>query len=116
MSASARNAYSNRPYRRLKEWARANLPPICAGCGHYVDWTIERIRHPMAATIDHVVPLSLGGEQVPLDRTMIRLMHRRCNSSRGNGTRVPRQIQAHHYNPWAVPPEPEAPSPRSRPW
>jgi hypothetical protein len=37
--------------------------------------------HPYSATLDHVVPLSLGGAHVPEN---VRLAHFRCNTARGN--------------------------------
>ena len=57
----------------------------CALCGGPIRYDItgpEAGKHPDAFTLDHVVPLSLGGEL--LDITNARAAHRRCNSARGN--------------------------------
>lgn len=40
---------------------------------------------PGADTVDHVIPLALGG--APLDPTNLRPAHHHCNSQRGDGTR-----------------------------
>ncbi len=53
--------------------------PECPGC----------VPHPMAAEVDEVVPVSLGGS--PFDRSNCRLAHRICNVRRGNGTRGRRE-------------------------
>jgi 5-methylcytosine-specific restriction endonuclease McrA len=42
-----------------------------------------------ATTVDHIVPVSLGGDYYALDN--LRAMCRHHNSSRGNGTRSRRQ-------------------------
>ncbi|MFF2475095.1 HNH endonuclease [Streptomyces sp. NPDC058066] len=41
---------------------------------------------PLAFTLDHLVPLSLGGDL--LDPANARSAHRRCNSARGNRATV----------------------------
>lgn len=52
----------------------------CAWCGEPIDLSLTW-PHRMYRTIDHIVPVSLGGEH-SMDNT--RLMHFACNSSRGN--------------------------------
>jgi 5-methylcytosine-specific restriction endonuclease McrA len=42
----------------------------------------EAGKHPLAFTLDHLVPLSKGGDL--LDPINARSAHRRCNSRRGN--------------------------------
>ncbi|MFG2025380.1 HNH endonuclease [Streptomyces sp. NPDC048825] len=51
---------------------------------------VDGRRHPLAFTLDHLVPLSRGGDL--LDPADARSAHRRCNSSRGNRT-APRPQQ-----------------------
>ncbi|ARF75690.1 HNH endonuclease [Kitasatospora albolonga] len=76
----AGNPRNGRPYRRLVAAVKALGDP-CARCGHNIDPTLDA-RHPLSFTLDHVVPLSRGGNL--LDPANARSMHRRCNSQRGN--------------------------------
>ena len=55
--------------------------PVCWLCGHPIDRALPW-QHPMAAQVDHVVPLSKGGS--PEDPANLRAAHRRCNITRGN--------------------------------
>ncbi|MFB7711599.1 HNH endonuclease [Streptomyces sp. NPDC056105] len=72
---------NGRPYRRLVAAQKAlGLP--CWLCGHEIPTGVDGRRHPLAFTLDHLVPLSLGGNL--LDPTNARSAHRRCNSARGN--------------------------------
>ncbi|MER7046769.1 HNH endonuclease signature motif containing protein [Streptomyces jumonjinensis] len=85
MAANPRNG---RPYRRLVDAQRAlGLP--CWICGHNIDGKLDGKRHPMAFTLDHLIPLSRGGSL--LDPANARSAHRRCNSARGNRPSPPRQ-------------------------
>lgn len=56
--------------------------PDCPGC----------VRHPMSASIDEVVPVSLGGSAI--DRSNCRLAHLIHNIQRGNGTRGRTKVPA----------------------
>lgn len=49
---------------------------------------------PGATTVDHIVPVSLGGS--PLDPSNLRPAHLTCNSRRGNG----RQGTVKHSREW----------------
>jgi 5-methylcytosine-specific restriction endonuclease McrA len=62
----------------------------CWICGHSIDPDLDS-RHPMSFTLDHLIPLSKGGDL--LDPANARSAHRRCNSARGNRT-TPRPLQA----------------------
>lgn len=53
---------------------------ICQLCGDPVDPT-RSPGDPMSATVDHVVPVSLGGDHT---QDNCQLAHRACNSSKGN--------------------------------
>lgn len=52
----------------------------CGVCRRKVNMRLVDGRLPMAPTIDHVVPVSKGGDDT---KANVRLVHRRCNSSRG---------------------------------
>lgn len=52
----------------------------CGLCGSSVDMTIKN-PHPWAPTIDHIVPISLGGDDT---RGNVWLAHRVCNLRKGN--------------------------------
>jgi 5-methylcytosine-specific restriction endonuclease McrA len=52
----------------------------CGLCGGQVDMTIKN-PDPWAPTIDHIVPISLGGDDT---RGNVWLAHRLCNLRKGN--------------------------------
>ena len=59
-------------------WVRDN--GVCGLCGQVVDQA-HVYPHPMAATVDHIVPISKGGSQ---SESNLQLAHARCNTSKGN--------------------------------
>lgn len=63
--------------KRLKREAR-----VCALCGLPIDPELKA-PHPYSFTVDHIVPLSMGGA---VDNPAnCRPAHRRCNNLRGTG-------------------------------
>ena len=54
---------------------------ICAACGKHVDKDLH-YTHPMSGTVDHIVPLDMGGAPFSLENAQ--LMHRSCNSVKNN--------------------------------
>jgi 5-methylcytosine-specific restriction endonuclease McrA len=64
------------PARRA--WAFNNLP--CSLCGEPINYLL-RSPHRMSLTVDHIVPLGVGGP--PLDPANWRPAHYSCNSRRG---------------------------------
>lgn len=77
---------TGRPWRRTRArmiqlWRQDDAP--CWLCGQPIDWDLPA-QHPMAATVDHLDPLSLGG--APLDTTRMAPAHMGCNARRGNST------------------------------
>jgi 5-methylcytosine-specific restriction endonuclease McrA len=60
----------------------------CGICGQKVD-RLLKWPDPMSATLDHVVPISLGGEHSAANT---RLAHARCNIRRNNRIDVPEQL------------------------
>ena len=55
--------------------------PVCHLCGQPIDPNLK-YPDPMSFEVDHVVPLSLGGD--PWDIDGLRPSHRLCNAQRGN--------------------------------
>ena len=53
---------------------------VCAICGGFVDKTLKS-PHPMSATIDHIIPVALGGHPSAMEN--LQLTHRRCNGMKG---------------------------------
>lgn len=56
---------------------------LCGICGHPIEKT-QKSPLPNSPSIDHIIPLSLGGEHKPNN---LRAAHLYCNSIRGNGGR-----------------------------
>jgi 5-methylcytosine-specific restriction endonuclease McrA len=52
----------------------------CGLCGESVPMT-AKVPAPLAPTVDHIVPLSKGGDDT---RGNVQLAHFRCNSVKGN--------------------------------
>ncbi|SDN18041.1 HNH endonuclease [Streptomyces wuyuanensis] len=80
----AGNPRNGRPYRRLCDQQRAMRYP-CWICGGAIDYSLTgeaAQRAPLSFTLDHLVPLSRGGDL--LDPANARSAHRRCNGRRGN--------------------------------
>lgn len=87
---------SGRPRRAIAARVRRE-EPNCWICGRWIDQSLPRYPrpHPMSSSIDEVIPRSLhpmGPRYAALDRSNCRHAHRRCNSSRGNGTRTMRVV------------------------
>lgn len=85
---------SGRPWQRERaaykaECKRHNAPCwLCQGRRGPIDYSRndgKTNRNPLAFTVDHVTPTSLGGD--PMARSNWRPCHLVCNTSRGNGTR-----------------------------
>ena len=71
-----------RPWRRLQ--ARVlREETLCHLCLQPVDKDLPHT-DPQSATVDHLAPLS-HNPHLALDRANLRLAHRHCNSSKGNG-------------------------------
>jgi 5-methylcytosine-specific restriction endonuclease McrA len=66
------------PYRRIEIFERDRW--ICQLCG---DTVIRELVHPDpgCASIDHILPISLGGDDTPDN---VQLAHLRCNVAKGN--------------------------------
>lgn len=77
---SGNNGRAGRPYRRLCAQVYREETE-CWLCGDPVDPDL-RWPHPRSRSLDHIVPISLGGSR--LDRSNARLAHLDCNTIRGN--------------------------------
>lgn len=62
---------------------------ICAICGKPVDKTLKS-PHPLSATVDHIIPIDLGGH--PSDLNNLQLAHRCCNREKSNKLQAPAQV------------------------
>ena len=67
---------------------------ICGICGAPVDKSLKS-PHPMSATVDHIIPISLGGH--PSDISNLQLAHRCCNREKSNKMQKP--IEADNSGP-----------------
>ncbi|MEU0521947.1 HNH endonuclease [Streptosporangium sp. NPDC006007] len=84
---------AGRFYCRLRDQIRA-ISRVCWICGHAIDLTLSP-RHPLSWTLDHLMPLSKGGD--PLDPANARSAHYRCNSGRGNPLRAPKPTTSRRW-------------------
>lgn len=73
-----------RPFERLKKVIYAR--EICWLCGKPVRYDVGP-RHPLAPSVDHLIPLSKGGHPTAIENA--ELAHYGCNSARGNGSNRP---------------------------
>ncbi|MGW6418834.1 HNH endonuclease [Streptomyces sp. NPDC055055] len=83
------NPRNGRPYRRLVAELKAKGLP-CWICGHHINLRLDA-RHRLSFTLDHLVPLSRGGDL--LSPANARPAHRACNSARGNRAKLSRPQQ-----------------------
>lgn len=75
----AQTSTRGRPYRRLVEWTRQNLPWVCWIC--WAPITAVAWPDPRSWSLDHAIPVSRGGPR--LSRDNARPAHLGCNSSKG---------------------------------
>lgn len=62
----------------------------CGICGKPVDFSY-RAPHPLSPTVDHIIPVSLGGH--PSDPDNLQLAHRCCNREKSNKMQAPIEIE-----------------------
>ena len=74
------NPRAGRPRSRLVRLVHER-DSYCHLCGLPVDFALKGSNHPLAPTVDEVVPIVRGGD--PLDPDNCRLACRCCNTSRG---------------------------------
>lgn len=61
---------------------------ICGICGKPVDFSYKN-PHPLAPTVDHIIPVSKGGH--PSDISNLQLAHRCCNRQKSDRLLEPRK-------------------------
>lgn len=61
---------------------------ICGICGKPVDFSYKN-PHPLAPTVDHIIPVSKGGH--PTDISNLQLAHRCCNRAKSDSLIEPRK-------------------------
>ncbi len=54
---------------------------VCGICGKPVDFDFK-FPHPLSPTVDHIIPVSKGGDPSSLDN--LQLAHRWCNRQKSN--------------------------------
>lgn len=59
---------------------------ICGICGKPVDFSYKN-PHPLAPTVDHIIPVSKGGH--PTDLSNLQLAHRYCNRAKSDKLYAP---------------------------
>jgi 5-methylcytosine-specific restriction endonuclease McrA len=67
-------------YNRNRKRILANHD-VCAICGGPVDKDLPKY-HPMSAEIDHIIPISKGGDPVAIEN--MQLTHRKCNRDKSD--------------------------------
>ena len=72
---AVRNAYQNARKKILA------AQTVCGICGKTVDKRL-RFPHPLSATIDHIIPVSKGGD--PSDIGNLQLAHWTCNRQKSD--------------------------------
>jgi len=63
---------------------------VCGICGKPVDFSYKN-PHPLAPTVDHIIPVSRGGH--PTDISNLQLAHRCCNRAKSNSLMEPRKAE-----------------------
>lgn len=82
MARQASRKWKNRVARVRRELERDPSKAVCHLCGDPIDMSLPYL-HPRAFTLDHVVAIARGGDELGEARPA----HRTCNSSRGDTTR-----------------------------
>ena len=85
---------------------------VCGICGLPVDKNLP-YPHPMSATVDHIIPVSLGGH--PSDINNLQLAHFRCNTQKGQALKR-RSEQAERSNEPEYEGDPNNDLPQSMDW
>ena len=79
-------------YDKNKKRILANHPP-CAICGKPIAYE-EKFPHPLSATVDHIIPISLGGH--PSDISNLQPAHFCCNRAKADKLMKDPSLVAEH--------------------
>lgn len=77
------------PDSRRKSRSMNMHPGHCHLCGLAIPDFIVHPEHPLFGTIDHVVPLSIGGANIASNRAPA---HRICNQRKGSAISLPDEV------------------------
>jgi 5-methylcytosine-specific restriction endonuclease McrA len=77
-----RHGKGYKAFRRARERIKRQRPP-CWLCGKPIDWDAPPA-HPDSYELDHYVPISKGGENMPRGQDSLRAAHSSCNRKRGS--------------------------------
>jgi 5-methylcytosine-specific restriction endonuclease McrA len=69
-----------------RQRAIASKDPMCAGCHTFIDVSApiklpDGKLNPLAVEVDHIVPISRGGQPYELEN--LQLLHMKCNRKKG---------------------------------
>lgn len=112
MNLSPRNTTRRNKFRRII----ARDQPPCHLCGGEIRYDIQDHLHPQSFTIDHIVPISLGGSDT-LDN--VAAACRRCNIARqakpltqpqAADPRLPPGVQFITHRDWTTKPSQQTPA------
>lgn len=79
-------------YRRNRDYV-LKTQDVCGICGRPIDSGLKH-PHPMSKSLDHIVPISLGGH--PFDRENMQAAHLMCNLQKGRSLQAARVAPATH--------------------
>ena len=84
------HGWAEATYRKARKKIFASQS-VCAICGRPVNFDL-RFPDPWSATVDHIVPLSKGGN--PADVANMQLAHLQCNRIKSSKTNVLPAVRA----------------------
>lgn len=85
------------PFRSAYETNRKIIlatQSVCAICGGVVDKTLKS-PHPLSPSIDHIIPVALGGH--PSDLSNLQLTHRACNRQKGKKIITEKVVKTNNF-------------------
>lgn len=83
MGCAVSGIRSTARWQRVRAEVLRDAGPQCPRCGRWLDHSGPR--GPSTPTVDHIIPLKLGG--APFDRANLRVLCMSCNSKLGAGLR-----------------------------
>lgn len=79
--------WNDTSWKEARRRAINSKDPMCASCHNFIDVSAaiklaDGTLNPLAVEVDHIVPISRGGQPYELDN--LQLMHMRCNRKKGS--------------------------------